>query len=294
MRVLSLLLLACLAASAAFGAEDDDFSRNFTPAGRPKATFTRAFRKRFKERLNRAVDPASQSEAERAKWTAIFAELTKAGDISNPERGRLLFINGRGDPKEAALAREYSRRFEDEGEVQTHGAWSIAVLGTAVRHGFPEVPCAEFMSEMLREAYKRAGYDFRDDFNERRDNPLYWTNTDAVVNLTTALDRAGWIPWDAAFYRPPTGAIIMNADARTPGHAYMAAGADGTLIVDNGSPLGRDLRETEDRLLKMMYQNGLFFLPPGIVPQPWPEEPKPGEALRPIEDQLQLLRTSGK
>ena len=67
----------------------------------------------------------------------------------------------------------------------------------------------------------------------------------------------------------------------------MAAGADGTLIVDNGSPLGRDLRQTPDNLIKMMYQNGAFFLPPGLVPSRWPENPRLGEELRRATGEVQ-------
>ena len=61
----------------------------------------------------------------------------------------------------------------------------------------------------------------------------------------------------------------MNGAGNTPGHTYLAAGDDGQIIMDNGSPHGRDLRKTTQKIIELMYQTGVFFLPPGIQPDPW-------------------------
>jgi hypothetical protein len=199
---------------------------------------------------------------EQKKWLLVFDALKHVADRTVYVLSALLFI-----PKEKAL--NYSELFESTGEVQVFGAWSISVRGTAVRHGFAHVPCAEFMSEMIRQAYKRASYDFRMDFNSAQDNELIWHKTAAVVNLTTALFKGGWIPWDPSQYKPPTGAPMMHARAAYPGHTYIAAGEDGRFIVDNGAPRGRDLRVTSNKIIKMQYLTGVFFLPPGILPETW-------------------------
>jgi hypothetical protein len=168
-----------------------------------------------------------------------------------------------------ALADKHSIAYEKTGVVPTSGAWTIAVQSTSVRHGFGNVPCAEFMSEVIRQAYQRAGYSVHDDFNAQKKNRLIWSDSAAVVNLSKALFIAGWVPWNTALYKPPTGAILMNAWGNTPGHAYISAGDDGRLIVDNGSPQGRDLRKTSQKIINMMYMTGLFFLPPGVSPERW-------------------------
>ena len=142
----------------------------------------------------------------------------------------------------------------------------MAVKSTAVRHGFPNVPCAEFMSEMIRQSYKRAGYDFKEDFNNELGNYLIWNQTAAVVNLANALHKGGWIPWELSKYAPPAGAIMMHEQATSPGHTYMVAGDNGRFIVDNGSPAGRDLRKTSKKIIELMFKGGVFFLPPGIIP----------------------------
>ncbi|MNL85016.1 hypothetical protein D3C87_2131790 [compost metagenome] len=61
----------------------------------------------------------------------------------------------------------------------------------------------------------------------------------------------------------------MNGSGLTPGHTYIAAGDDGMIIVDNGAPQGRDLRKTTEKTISIMYQTGVFFLPPGITPATW-------------------------
>jgi hypothetical protein len=62
---------------------------------------------------------------------------------------------------------------------------------------------------------------------------------------------------------------MMHGAGLSPGHTFMAAGDDGRLVVDNGSPQGRDLRTTTESTLRVMYKNGVFFLPPGISPKAW-------------------------
>jgi hypothetical protein len=170
---------------------------------------------------------------------------------------------------ERAEAMKWSVEYEKSGAISPFGAWMIAVEATAVRHGFPNVPCAEFQSEMLKQAYKRAGYNLTDDFNEAKGNPIIWSKTAAVFELSKALNEAGWIPWDASKFRPPTGAFLMHGAGKTPGHTYIAGGDDGRIIVDNGAPQGRDLRKTTDKTIELMFMTGVFFLPPGINPQAW-------------------------
>jgi hypothetical protein len=47
----------------------------------------------------------------------------------------------------------------------------------------------------------------------------------------------------------------------------MAAGADGRIVVDNGSPAGRQLGRTADKTIKMLHYGGVYFLPLGIIPE---------------------------
>ncbi len=240
----------------------DGFLKNYHANGQPLNSFAKPLQKRFGRNLNRVVDPSSQSEAEKVKWHAILSELKSAVDRTVDSPKSVLMI----DPK---LAVNESIDFEKTGAIPPNGAWTIATQGTAKRHGFENVPCAEFQSELLREAYQRAGYRVTDDFNSTRGNPLIWSSTASVLGFSTALNAAGWVPWDASAYRPLTGAIMMDGTARTPGHAYAAAGHDGRFIVDNGSPQGRDLGKTVLKTINMMYQTGVFFLPPGIIPARW-------------------------
>lgn len=239
-----------------------DFLTLFEPSGKPKFNSTASIKKRFGERLNKGVDPNTQKPAEREKWRRIHSELIRAANRTVPNPKAILMID-------RDLAIERSIAFEEKGIIPLNGAWTIAVQATAVRHGFPNVPCAEFMSELLRQAYQRAGYAVTDDFNLQKKNRLFWSDTAAVVNLSKALDVAGWVPWDTSQYRPITGALMMHAAGFTPGHAYISAGHDGRLIVDNGSPQGRDLRATVAKTINLMYKSGVFFLPPGINPPKW-------------------------
>ena len=168
-----------------------------------------------------------------------------------------------------SAATQASINFEKTGAILPTGAWTIATQGTAVRHGFANVPCAETQSEILRQAYTRAGYQVTDDFNTAKGNQLIWSNTAAVVNFSKALYTAGWIPWDSTIYKPMTGSFLMNGSGLSPGHTYISAGDDGRIIVDNGAPQGRDLRKTSQSTIDMQYQTGVFFLPPGIIPAKW-------------------------
>jgi hypothetical protein len=241
----------------------DGFLAAYREDGKPKLSFTKKLRSRFGDQLNRAISMNTQSPSEQRKWWAIYGELKHLGDRTRELETEALYTT-------SDLANRFSIDYEETGVVQKIGAWSIAVLGTAPRHGFSNVPCAEFMSEMIRHAYVRAGYHHQDDFNDKLDNPLIWSYSAAVTNLAEALYKAGWIPWEAYYYQPMTGAPMMNEAAQTPGHAYMTAGEDGRFIVDNGSPKGRDLRATSAKIIEMMYHNGVFFLPPGIIPHRWP------------------------
>lgn len=238
------------------------FLTNYNTNGKPKFSYTKSVTTRFGARLNKGVDMKSLSAADQQKWQGIYNELKKAADRTVATPKSYLMID-------SATAKQASIDFETTGVIQTNGAWSIAVGQTAVRHGFSNVPCAEFQSEMVREAYQRAGYRVTDDFNKTIGNQLIWSNTAAVVNFSMALYRAGWVPWDATKYKPVTGALLMNGSGVSPGHTYIAASDDGLFIVDNGSPQGRDLRKTSQSIIEMMYQTGVFFLPPGINPSTW-------------------------
>jgi hypothetical protein len=244
------------------GVAQRDYLSSFEENGRPKFFFTSYFQTRFPTRLNLEIDPATQSATERLKWQSIMRELAIASDRTVVTDNAYLFI-----PFVEADAA--SRAYEDRNEVVPFGAWTIAVKSTAPRHGFGNVPCAEFVSEIIKQAYKRAGFDVFEDFNEKAKTRLSWDTTSAVVNLTNTLYKVGWIPWELVSFRPPTGAIMAHFKATTPGHVYMAAGHDGRLIVDNGSPGGRQLYRTTDKVIKMMYYGGVFFLPPGIIPSRW-------------------------
>jgi len=252
-------------------APNSGYLKHFSEDGhRLSKTFQNKMRQRFGNQLNRAIPLSSMTPEERTKWLSIYVELLKAGDRTIPAERPLLFLSS-GDPaKDKQMAKQYSEAFEKTGVIQNSGAWTISVLGTAVRNGFPNAPCAEFMSEIIRQAYTRAGYKMSDDFKGK--NYLIWHNTAAVVNLATALYESGWIPWDPVDFKPMTGAVAMHAYATTPGHTYMIAGHNGRFLVDNGSPNGRDLYNSINGgkdWIAFMYDIGVFFLPPGIIPEPW-------------------------
>lgn len=239
------------------------YNAYFNGAGKPIKAYTNSVKKRFPKSLNKAIGLTSLPTAEQTKWTRIMAELQKVGDRTQTSDRALLII----DRKKAV---QYSIDFEQKGTVQTVGAWSIAVEGTASRHGFSNVPCAEFMSEILRQAYQRAGYSHLQDFNQNKGNVLSYDGGSALVtNFSAYLEKGGWIPWDPQVYIPPAGAFIMHTNGISPGHTYMSAGDNGRFIVDNGTPQGRDLRATSQNTIDLMYQHGVFFLPPGFVPKKW-------------------------
>lgn len=243
------------------GTPDVGFTTNYNSNGKPKKAFTTSVLKRFPLTLNKVI--SNQSSSQKKKWTAIMTELQKVADRTHAIDKSFFII----DPE---VANQKSIDFENSGKVSTKGAWSIAVLGTAARHGFQNVPCAEFMGEILREAYKRAGYNYSDDFNSKNGNVLSYTGGAALVtNFSDYLNKAGWIPWDPQTYIPPTGAFMMNESGKSPGHTYMSAGDSGRFIFDNGSPQGRDLRVTTQKTIELMYMNGVFFLPPGLTPKKW-------------------------
>ncbi|WP_413583203.1 hypothetical protein [Bdellovibrio sp. HCB288] len=242
-------------------AAGEGFLKNYNTTGKPKFSYTTSSTKRF-PKINKGVDPATLSSADRAKWNAIYSELRKVAnrEIQTPKSYLMV---------DSTTAKAASLDYEKTGKVALNGAWSIAVQQTAVRHGFANVPCAEFQSELVREAYQRAGYRVSDDFNTSKGNKLIWSSTAAVVNFSMALYKAGWIAWDGTKYKPMTGAILMNGSGISPGHTYISGSDDGMIIVDNGSPQGRDLRKTSDSIISMMFETGVFFLPPGINPPTW-------------------------
>lgn len=230
------------------------YLKYFHRSGQPTFNYTRVLKKRFPK-----INQAAPSQL---KYNRIYAELMKAADRTAPTPKNFLMV-------EAAKAKECSIVYEKAGLVCPLGGWSIAVQQTAVRHGFPNAPCAEFQSELIREAYERAGYLATEDFNNAKGNPLIWSSTAAVVHLGDALYKAGWVPWEPSKFRPPVGAIMMHQEAQTPGHTFMIAGLDGKLIVDNAAPQGRDLDTLPANRITYMYQGGVFWLPPGINPQAW-------------------------
>lgn len=253
------------------GEPDERYLKYFSPSGkRLRNNYSNYHKKRFGDQLNREIPLSSLPSNEQRKWLAIYQELVGISDRTRETSRKNLFIDSGSSSQDVELAKRYSIQFENNGTIQKYGAWSIAVLGTASRHGFENVPCAEFVSEMIRQAYTKAGYQMADDFKGK--NYLLWSNTAAVVNLASALFSAGWIPWDPYLYKPKTGAIGMHAQATTPGHTYMIAGENGRFIVDNGSPKGRDLFRTSNYqkdIIGLMYDHGVFFLPPGIIPERW-------------------------
>lgn len=239
-----------------------EYLQQYNSNGKPKFVYTKSVTKRFGSQLNKAIDPETLPGAEQLKWQKIYEELVKVANRKVATPRSLLMIN-------LSEAQQRSIEYEKLGKIFAEGAWTIAVKATAVRHGFANVPCAEFQSEVLRQAYNRAGYDPSKDFNSQKGNQLIWSNTAAVVNFSNALYLAGWIPWDSTQYRPPIGAFLMNGSGISPGHTYISASDNGQIIVDNGSPQGRDLRQTTAKVIEMMYQTGVFFLPPGIIPSKW-------------------------
>lgn len=237
------------------------FSAYYQSTGKPKVAFTKSAKKRF-AKFNVGVDPQDLSATDRQKYQSIYNELVKAANrkVETPKSYLMM---------ERTRAVQASIDFEKYGTTLTGGAWTIATQGTAVRHGFPNVPCAEFQSELLRQAYQRAGYRFTEDFNSAKGNSLIWSNTAAVVNFSMGLYKAGWTAWDSQVYRPIVGSFVMHGAGYTPGHTYISGGDDGMVIVDNGAPQGRDLRKSTERTIEIQFQTGVFFLPPGIIPPKW-------------------------
>jgi hypothetical protein len=233
----------------------------FDEFGQPKFSFSIALPRRFGRQLNRAIYAEQQSPKEREKSRRLYRELSKAVDRGRLSRRTYLLI---GDQEAEKRARE----FELKGTLSRNGAWSIA-QATGRIHGFSRATAAEFVSELIREAYGRSGYKVTEDFNSRHGNELIWSKTGSVVGLSKALFLAGWIPWDSSKYRAPVGAIAFLGPGWSPGHCWAIAGQDGRWVVDNGNPQGRDLGQTSEKTLKRIYRGGVFFLPPGILPNFW-------------------------
>ncbi len=242
------------------GLPTEGYTKNYQTKGKPNTSFTASISKRWPQTLNKVI---KTSGSQKKKWTKIMQEIQRVADRTRNTDKSFFMI----DPE---VANQQSIEFENNGIVPMNGAWSVAVLGTAARNGFQNVPCAEFMAEVIRQAYRRAGYLHFDDFNEKSENLLSYHGGAALVeNFSNYLNKAGWIPWDPQIYIPPTGAVVMNKSGKSPGHTYMAAGDSGRFIFDNGSPQGRDLRSTTLKTIELMYMNGVFFLPPGFTPKKW-------------------------
>lgn len=235
----------------------------FDSTGRPRRDYTKRLKERFGAKVDHPITKDKISAQELTKSQKIFREIQRAVDRNHEPEQALMFMA-------SADAIAKSKAFEATGEISKAGAWTIATEGTAKRHGFGNVPCAEFMSEVIRQAYARAGYNIEDDFNTKNGNKLIWTSTASVTGLSKALHKAGWIPYTAHNFRPPVGAIMFHTLGLSPSHTYAAAGLDGLKIVDNGAPKGRDLRQTKAKTLNLMFSHGFFMLPPGITPQAWP------------------------
>lgn len=238
------------------------YLRFFEENGKPKNAYTKISAKRFSN-INKGVAWSSLSINEQKKWSAIMGELERVADRTRKTERDLLVIDRQ-------TAMKIAVDFEKNEVVQGKGAWSVAVDGTAKRNGFEDVPCAEFMGEVIRQAYFRAGYRHQDDFNKSKGNTLNYDNgASAVVYLSAYLAKAGWVPWNSQQYVPPIGAVMMHKNGTSPGHTYMSAGSNGRFIIDNSSPQGRDLRGASEKAIADMYQTGIFFLPPGFIPQTW-------------------------
>lgn len=237
-------------------------AKEFQANGKPKFSYSERLKKRFADVLNKAKPMASMERREQDKWTKIFAEIQKVANVSAGVERRLLFA----DKKDAL---EWSKRFENDRVSPGEGAHTVAVEATAPRHGFGNRPCAEFMSEIIRQAYKRADIPLKEDFNTQDGNELIWSETASVEGLRGALLKAGWTMWDTSDYKPLVGAVMMHQVGDTPGHTYMSGSENGLIVIDNGSPRGRDLRKSTQKIIRFMYHGGLFLLPPGITPTKW-------------------------
>lgn len=236
-------------------------------------------KKRFKSIWNKSYAAGDLAYEDVERGRAVLEELARFSDRTTPTESNLVYLQvGPGEDSEA-IARTLSlQTMNDYGFSPAYGAWDVAIYGTATRLGFAHAPCAEFVSEVLRQAYVRAGYSHSDDFKETIAKQLIftpWQNNifgpQSVRGLADRLTLAGWIPWDPSLYRAPVGAIGMALDAWTPGHTYLIGRSGGGFIVDNGNPRGLDLKETNLSVRKFrdMYGHGVFFLPPGITPARW-------------------------
>jgi len=237
-------------------------AKEFFASGKPKFSYSERLKKRFANVLNKAKPLASMDRKEQDKWTKVFAEIQKVANVNAGVERRLLFV----DKKDAL---EWSKRFENDRVSPSEGAHTVAVEATAPRHGFGNRPCAEFMSEIIRQAYKRAEISLKEDFNTQDGNELIWSETASVEGLRGALLKAGWTMWDTTEYKPLVGAVMMHQVGDTPGHTYMSGSENGMIVIDNGSPRGRDLRKSTQKIIRFMYHGGLFLLPPGITPTKW-------------------------
>jgi|GEM_PF-5772027 len=238
-------------------------------------------RKRFARVWNKTYAEGELSREEIIKSQKILVELSRFSNRETTTPARLLYLPSASSQSRSrqVMATNLSRQIMSSyGFSPAYGAWDVAIYGTANRLGFPQAPCAEFVSEVIRQAYSRAGHSHDEDFQYTIEGRLIFTpwqngiyGPQSVRGLSNRLVLAGWVPWDPTKYRPMTGAIAMALDSSTPGHTYIVGGKLGRYIVDNGNPKGLDLGRTSLKLsrFKDMYGMGTFFLPPGITPARW-------------------------
>ena len=228
-----------------------------TNSDKKQGIWTRLLESKFGQRLN-AMFSRELSGKEKTKWSAIFSEMQRV--TTEKDREELLIM-------ETSKAMELSAKFEEDPmrEISPIGAHTSA-MATAVRHKCPQAPCAEFMSEIIRQAYKRAGYELGEDFSAEKKSQLIWSHTALVTTFGNSLLRAGWTVWDYTKYYPPVGAILMHTAGNSPSHTYMSAGNNGMFIIDNAHPRGFDLTKADQKLIDFEYSTGAFFLPPGQKP----------------------------
>lgn len=239
--------------------------------------------KRFARVWNKSYAEGELSREEIIKSQKILLELARFSNRERPTPARFLYLpsGSSGARGRQVMATNLSKQIMGNyGFSPAYGAWDVAIYGTANRLGFPQAPCAEFVSEVIRQAYSRAGHSHDEDFQYTIEGQLIFTpwqdgiyGPQSVKGLSDRLVLAGWIPWDPTKYIPLTGAIAMALDSSTPGHTYIVGGKLGRYIVDNGNPKGLDLAKTSLKLsrFKDMYGMGTFFLPPGITPPQWKE-----------------------
>jgi hypothetical protein len=161
-----------------------------------------------------------------------------------------------------------SLKEEDLLNSYTYQALKTA-LKTAQDLGYADRFCAEFTSEFVRQAYRRA-------------NLGEFTGTPLVTNLNKELNKFGWVVWDPTLYYPPPGAVGMNTVGISPSHTYIIAGMpdevpfgedlgielDGYFMWDSSKfTKGVNIHKQTQKQVDFMYNTGGFWLPAGVIPK---------------------------